>query len=152
MLSDMESDKISRHSRTASLIILAMLISIPASNASIIGGYFLPSGPNGDSYSYRWHYKEWSNYCPACHRSGGLALNPKGTYEGELTCMYCDADFDGVSGLEKRNPPRWRLIPASKSIGTKIRVDLQSLIRPDTVTGQWGMVTESPQLPLFYPE
>lgn len=55
--------------------------------------------------------KCWLNYCPGCHRYGGLLCNPKGTYEGEWTCKYCDDDFDGQCGYEKRNPPRWRLTP-----------------------------------------
>jgi hypothetical protein len=33
------------------------------------------------------------NYCPFCHTYGKLAYNPKHTYEGEWTCMKCDADF-----------------------------------------------------------
>jgi hypothetical protein len=33
------------------------------------------------------------NYCPFCHGHGTLSYNPKGTYEGEFTCMRCDSDF-----------------------------------------------------------
>lgn len=35
----------------------------------------------------------FENYCPVCHQHGTLTYNPKGTYEGEWTCMHCDSDF-----------------------------------------------------------
>lgn len=47
--------------------------------------------------------KKWENWCPNCEKSGKMKYNPKGTDEGELTCMSCSSDFDVVHGLEKLN-------------------------------------------------
>ena len=65
----------------------------------VIGMYAKPSC--GCKYSYRWHYREFVNYCPNCHHYGTLRRNPKGTHEKEYTCRRCDSDFCGVCGKEK---------------------------------------------------
>ncbi|WP_409199467.1 transglutaminase domain-containing protein [Methanobrevibacter sp. DSM 116169] len=52
-------------------------------------------------YQYIYYTSTWLNYCPHCNYYGSLLVNPKNTPEGELTCGYCDADYCGVSGLEK---------------------------------------------------
>ena len=69
----------------------------------VIGMYAKPSC--GCRYSYTWHYREFINYCPNCHKYGTLAKNPKGVYEREYTCSRakggCDSDFCGVCGKEK---------------------------------------------------
>lgn len=75
------------------LILCALLVS----SASSIGGYFIPGGMYGGESGY--HY--WENYFPLCHNHGCLEVNPKGTYEGEITCSVCDADYDGCSGYDK---------------------------------------------------
>ncbi|WP_409200415.1 hypothetical protein [Methanobrevibacter sp. DSM 116169] len=41
------------------------------------------------------------NYCPLCKSQGTLTINPKGVYEGEITCKNCDADYCIVSGSDK---------------------------------------------------
>ena len=46
------------------------------------------------------------DYCPFCGHKGVLKNNPKGVYEGEITCGHCDADFCGWDGNDKMNPPR----------------------------------------------
>ena len=66
---------------------------------SIIGMYAKPSC--GCRYSYRWHYREFINYCPNCHHYGTLRKNPKGVPEREYTCHRCSSDFCGVCGKEK---------------------------------------------------
>ena len=81
----------------------------------IIETYMLPSCSraslhkqiNGEPfYKYnKVHY--WLNKCPGCGRKGTLTLNPKNTFEGELTCRpegkrsLCDMDWCGVCGYEK---------------------------------------------------
>jgi hypothetical protein len=57
-------------------------------------------------YSYKWYITTFVNYCPLCHHYNTLTINPKGVYESELTCSYCDADYDGVTGREKAISPR----------------------------------------------
>lgn len=75
-------------------------------SAGFVSGYFKPSVASG--LPYHWTFEEWLDYCPACGHHGVLQVNPKGTYEGELTCMRCDADYCGVTGLDKGGG-RWRL-------------------------------------------
>ena len=65
----------------------------------IIGMYAKPSC--GCRYSYRWHYREFINYCPNCHHYGTLRKNPKGVPEREYTCHRCSSDFCAVCGKEK---------------------------------------------------
>lgn len=51
------------------------------------------SGMN--SCSKGWYHTggTFLNYCPNCGSSGTLSWNPKGTAEGEWTCMACDSDY-----------------------------------------------------------
>jgi hypothetical protein len=83
------------------------LINKPVPRGDVITGTFKPSIKRG--YSYRWYKRSWINYCPGCHRYGTLTNNPKGVYEGELTCSRCDADFCGVTGTDKGTSRRWTL-------------------------------------------
>lgn len=62
-----------------------------------VGGYFIPGGYYGGYSGY--HY--WVDYCPMCGYYDCLLYNPKGTYEGEITCAVCDADYDGCTGADK---------------------------------------------------
>jgi nitrite reductase/ring-hydroxylating ferredoxin subunit len=62
-----------------------------------VEGYFIPSGMYGGHSGYY----TWENHCPLCHHTGCLEVNPKGTYEGEITCSACDADYDGCTGYDK---------------------------------------------------
>lgn len=76
---------------------------------------------------YKKYTKTWLKKCAFCG-SSNLKINPKGTYEGEITCGDCDADFCGVSGHDKMNPPRAQLTPAdaqttSTSTETVTRVE-----------------------------
>jgi N-acetylmuramoyl-L-alanine amidase len=73
----------------------------------VISGTFKPSIKSG--YSYRWYRRSWINYCPGCKRYGTLTNNPKGVPERELTCSRCDADFCGVTGMDKGYGRRWSL-------------------------------------------
>ena len=66
---------------------------------STIGMYAKPSC--GCRYSYRWHYREFINYCPNCGHYGTLRKNPKHVPEKEYTCHRCSSDFCGCCGKEK---------------------------------------------------
>ncbi|BBL61756.1 MAG: peptidoglycan-binding protein [Methanobrevibacter arboriphilus] len=71
----------------------------------------LPSA-GGTGLPYKWTTNTWENYCPLCGKYGGLVINPKGVYEKELTCKYCDADYCGSSGKDKAYGSRATLIRA----------------------------------------
>ena len=75
--------------------------------------------PNGGGYNYNTLYKTvFKNYCPECGKSGGLRFDggkankciTSSTYgvpwkpsvpEHEITCIKCDSDYCGVTGVEK---------------------------------------------------
>jgi cell wall hydrolase len=71
----------------------------------------LPSA-GGTGLSYKWTTNTWVNHCPLCGKDGGLTVNPKGVYEKELTCKYCDADYCGSSGKDKASSSRATLTRA----------------------------------------
>ena len=88
----------------------------------------LPSVTTSD-YQYIKYVTTWLNYCPNCGYYGSLLINPKGTYEGELTCDYCGCDFCGVTGKEKISGSSVYLtrlspsIPASEVSSDKVTVE-----------------------------
>lgn len=84
-----KEDKITKVNRTVTL----------KPKVPIIGMYAKPSC--GCRYSYRWHYKEFINYCPNCHHYNTLRKNPKMVPEKEYTCARCSSDFCGCCGKEK---------------------------------------------------
>ena len=104
--------------------VVLLLGALPVSSAASIGGYFVPGGMYGGESGY--HY--WENYCPLCHHYGCLEVNPKGTYEGEITCSACDADYDGCTGYDKYDGgARAKLTPAKKeTTEPKVNVTAQS--------------------------
>lgn len=77
-----------------------------------------PSAGDGN-YPYKLHKTIFKNYCPECGKEGTLrfdggsankCITSTGAYgrgykidvpEHEITCIHCDSDFDGVTGLEK---------------------------------------------------
>jgi len=74
-----------------------MVILPQCYGTNTIEGYFHPGGMYG---GYTGYYT-YMDYCPLCHHHNCLLLNPKGTYEGEITCSHCDADYDGCTGYDK---------------------------------------------------
>ncbi|MFA0833569.1 MAG: hypothetical protein ACC609_06135 [Methanobacterium formicicum] len=117
---------IKRNLYKAAFVVL-LLGALPVSSAASIGGYFIPGGMYGGESGY--HY--WENYCPLCHHYGGLVVNPKGTYEGEITCSYCDADYDGCTGYDKyEGGARAKLIPAVVEKEEPENVNAQSTEQP----------------------
>lgn len=93
-----------------SLIFIISLFCIATISASTITVTAKPSAVN--DLPYKDYTMTWENYCPLCGHNGTLILNPKGTYEGELTCSYCDADYCAVTGKDKHEKgPRACLSP-----------------------------------------
>lgn len=88
------------------LPILFLFLLVGSVHGGVVSGYFKPSVASG--YSYHWYHREWGDYCPACHHTDCLLVNPKGVPESELTCSVCGADYCGVTGLDKGGG-RWRL-------------------------------------------
>ena len=78
-------------------MLLTILLTCPAYAVDIVTHYATPSGYyHGEPGTYTW-----IDYCPLCGCHDCLLWNPKGTYEGEWTCMVCNADFDGTNGYDK---------------------------------------------------
>lgn len=46
---------------------------------------------------------KFENRCSLCEKKDALVYNPKETYEGEWTCIYCDCDFCAKCGKEKQS-------------------------------------------------
>ncbi len=81
------------------------LLSISSVAADTITVTAKPSAKN--SLPYKDYTITWENHCPLCGHDGTLVFNPKGTYEGELTCSHCGADYCAVTGKDKNwNGPR----------------------------------------------
>ena len=97
-------------------------------HGGVVSGYFKPSVASG--YSYHWYFREWGDYCPACHHTDCLLVNPKGVPESELTCSVCGADYCGVTGWDKGGK-RWRLTRAVKPLfhGVDLELHYQSITR-----------------------
>ena len=93
------------------------------STGGVINVNMMPScGCCGGTVAYKRYQKSWKNYCPNCGKSGTLTDNPKGVYEGEITCSMrlggCDADYCGYCGGDKWGGGKCRrvkLTPASAS-------------------------------------
>lgn len=85
------------------------------------------TGQAAKFYEYKDYTKTWKNYCPLCGRSGKLSDNPKGTYEGEITCDKskggCDADYDICTGGDKSGSYRAYLVDTNGKSNTKDTVD-----------------------------
>jgi hypothetical protein len=96
------------------LVFMVLFLAQPV-NAGVITGSGIASG------YYEGYYTTFSflDYCPLCTCYDVLIWNPKGTYEGEITCSYCDADYS-VSGKDKyyRGDRAW-LTPYTEPIETE---------------------------------
>ncbi|MGL6298591.1 MAG: pseudomurein-binding repeat-containing protein, partial [Methanobacteriaceae archaeon] len=102
------------------LIILILAISgvsiVVAGEISIIAK---PSVTNS-GYEHVWYKTSFDNYCPICKSKDSLTLNPKKTYEVELTCSKCSADYCGVTGREKMPNPRGTLVKTKATVLSSI--------------------------------
>lgn len=82
------------------IVLLLSFIIIDVSNSeSLINIDAKPSC--GCNNNYVWTSSTFVNHCPNCNSYDCLLDNPKGVYEHELTCKYCDSDFCAVCGKEK---------------------------------------------------
>lgn len=88
------------------LLLLILLILPTYSFGGTISGYYTPGGYYGGHSGYY----EWIDYCPQCHHYNCLANYHKGV--NEITCVLCDADYDGCTGGDKHAGGAWAwLIP-----------------------------------------
>lgn len=71
-----------------------------------------------DYQGYKKYTKTWKNLCTSTtcksQTPGTLEDNPKGVYEGEITCSKCDSDYCGFCGTEKSGSARFKLIAADE--------------------------------------
>jgi len=89
-------------------------MSVAPSSATISA-----SGMNSCDKGWYHTHGTFYNYCPNCHSSGTLTWNPKGTSEGEWTCMKCGSDFC-ICGKEKVSSNANYLIPYVKKKVRKV--------------------------------
>lgn len=99
---------------TALILILSLIgvAMVPA-----ISTVTVTAKPSADTnLPYENFTKTWYNFCPLCGAYNSLTVNPKGTFEVELTCSYCGADYCAVSGKDKNGyGSRENLIPAENN-------------------------------------
>ena len=92
------------------ILFIITFFSVAAISASVITVTAKPSAIN--NLPYKDYTVTWKNHCPLCGHNDTLIFNPKGSYEGELTCIYCGADYCAVTGKDKHeNGPRAELTP-----------------------------------------
>ena len=98
------------------LIIILCLVGVAMTPA--ISTITVTAKPSADTnLSYKNYTKTWYNYCPLSGEFDTLKVNPKGTFEVELTCSYCGADYCAVTGKDKHsNGSRANLIPADNNL------------------------------------
>ena len=105
-----------------------------------------PSSADAGKYSYRWYKTVFKNYCPNCKKSGGLRFDggkktkcissqvdglgykPSVQAEKEITCIYCDSDYCGVTGQEKSHGHVSRLKTVKKPVKSS-KAELNKLIK-----------------------
>ena len=105
-----------------------------------------PSSADAGKYSYRWYKTVFKNYCPNCKKSGGLRFDggkktkcissqvdglgykPSVQAEKEITCIYCDSDYCGVTGQEKSPGHVSRLKTVKKPVKSS-KAELNKLIK-----------------------
>ena len=93
-----------------------------------------PSSADASKYKYQQLWKTvFKNYCPNCKNWGGLRFDggkankcitsstygvhyKPGVPEHEVTCIYCDSDYCGVTGLEKSHGHISRLKTVKKPV------------------------------------
>jgi hypothetical protein len=97
-----------------------------------------PSSSDANKYNYgKWYKTVFKNKCPECGKTGTLRFDggkanaciTSSTYgvnwkygvpEHEITCIACDSDFCGVTGIEKshRHSSRLKVLEKPKVVGT----------------------------------
>ena len=83
-------------------ILIFILCLVGATAIPAISTLTVTAKPSVDTnLPYMNFTKEWYDYCPLCGSYDTLTINPKGTFEVELTCSHCGADFCAVTGKDK---------------------------------------------------
>ncbi len=83
------------------LIFIISLLTVASASAATITITAKPSAES--TLPYKNFTKTWYNYCPLCGECNILIINPKKTFEGELTCLHCGADYCAVTGKDKNH-------------------------------------------------
>ena len=104
-----------------------------------------PSARDGN-YSYKLWKTTFKNYCPECGRTGTLRFDggfankcitsagahgrgyKTGVPEHEITCIHCDSDYDGVTGLEKNSRHSTRLTRLTKPVKSS-KTEFNTLVK-----------------------
>ena len=112
-----------------------------------------PSTSDAYKYNYNQLYLSvFKNYCPMCGRKGTLrfdggsknacitssdyGVNWKPSVpEHEITCIHCDSDYCGVSGLEKSNSHSARLKRVEGPYKSS-KADFNKLVKGKLIAGQ----------------
>ena len=91
------------------ILFLAGIAMVPA-----ISKISVTAKPSADTdLPYKNYTKTWYDFCPLCGDYDVLTINPKGTFEVEITCSNCGADYCAVSGKDKhKHGSRAKLISA----------------------------------------
>ena len=141
-------------------------------NTNVITTNMMPSCQCcGGKVAYKRYTKTWLNKCPWCGKTGTLTNNPKGVYEGEITCSMkkggCDADYCGYCGGDKGGYPRCKnkkLTPADATTETttkktvqEVKQEYKEVIASDDNTGEdetkirlSGILTDNSTLNSWY--
>lgn len=93
---------------------------------------------------YKLHTKTYLNKCPNCGKVGTLQFNPKGVYEGEITCgpakyvkgKGCNSDFCCYDGKEKMSNSK-------KYLTTVIEANTETDVTETNVTDTTDTSTNS---------
>jgi hypothetical protein len=106
------------------IFILSLVFVVPISSSPILSNSItIVSKPSAASdLPYKDYEMTWKNQCPLCHHNNTLTFNPKKTYEGELTCSYCDADYCGVTGRDKHGEGSRAELTPFKKINSKYNI------------------------------
>ena len=105
-------DFYSSNSALPAMVLVNNFLDEPTLTVNMLPSY------STQEYRYINYTTTWLNYCPNCEYYGTLLINPKGTFEGELTCYHCDCDYCGVTGHEKIEGSDLVLTRLSESVPT----------------------------------
>ena len=99
-------------------ILILILCLIGVAMVSAISTVTVTAKPSADSnLPYKNFTKTWYDFCPLCGDYNALTINPKGTFEVELTCSHCGADYCAVTGKDKHgHGPRASLVSADNDV------------------------------------
>ncbi|MGL4669111.1 MAG: pseudomurein-binding repeat-containing protein [Methanobacteriaceae archaeon] len=105
------------------ILLIVLIIAISGLSMAFAEEISVIAKPSVSSsgYEYKWFLTSFDNYCPLCKNKNTLTINPKKTYEVELTCKLCDADYCGVTGIEKMPNPKGSLNKTKESVLSSVQ-------------------------------